>query len=970
MTFDGRQYNDQYILRQNFNQDFAEIENCDIERNPTWEGFNSQDFFLRKRDWVQVVEEVEWTIIKQKKAFWWTIFYTDTPKIYFYDWENLEDWTPEEDIIYDDSFDRQIFQTTYLWGWRYPDDETEYTVLRPERSNLLVADNDGIYVYTPEWEKIMDYQYPSWYSSNHNELHINPFDNYNTIYFLNRGNYTIYKITISDFLSGNNGEETFDITNDIFEELDEGADILDIFLLPLDEWKEFWIYLDVDGEKIYIMKMDSAFNKVDFVEVEEDWDDSFTYDALVRPNRSSKSIPFTSLNGRAAYVSDDLEIIDHLWSQFFRVDSFSDDWVGFIWYDHVYWNYYVWWWDQFYKYESILDSPQTLGIEVPSGSWDSIDILDSFSLVIMDDDGKVQKINRLNFWVESTYQAPPTPDWNIYDNITVSSDWTIYILSRRDGYVLHLSKDFEVLDDFQIDSFSVSGGTGYFFQALRQDETEFEQNDIHFEQELKDDEWNVNPEAYINKYVYIKSKAEGWVNESQYQWRFIRNVKTEDFDEFNKTLVLSRDWDIPLNGWDTAIFFNRFAEQFWFPQIRRESNPDELLSIDNEWNIFFWDFPDARRFVEFDNRMFKLPREAQWLVPSLSTNYQIFDIDNVVNFYDTWEIVNIDSVWWALMVFFKHKIWAVTKVVLDEERWEFLYDYDDVFKFGLYSPESYNFGKWWLRAFGDDHKLYTLSFDLESWWVVNPSATDQWEILQDFFDDFDGWEVYIYMVEDNLRVVYKWDGFTNIYKYYSQWKWWIKDSYKIWWTYWKDFVKVWPNVYSQYENKLVKRWGIDDLWENIKQRLVMYWPKEWQFRLLQLLWVKIKTWFDYHNKVDWDLKVISWAGIEAEIDLDIGNTRVIKDLNASLQDTEWTFWETLIWKAEFGWWVWSKITGNIAEVFYISAWLNLAGDYYKVVLENNSDKQFYFGWLVVVYTMHQSLSNWHNYWNIPLKFNE
>lgn len=379
----------------------------------------------------------------------------------------------------------------------------------------------------------------------------------------------------------------------------------------------------------------------------------------------------------------------------------------------------------------------------------------------------------------------------------------------------------------------------------------------------------------VGKFIYITSGS--WQ-------RQIAQVDRVDvtWAPWSSLIYLDQEFNIAPSASDTFIVYNKLTDQVWFPQLRKWLSWNDinfLYSQDFDWYSHHWYVPNAYKIVRWDNRLFFLHQNRYSILPTDTRDYEQILLTKIIRL-GTQNILNIDVYGWYLFVFFSDRIGIIRKVVVDQATQDFVYIYQDLLDLWLYSENSYLIQGNDLYIFANDNRLYSVSIDVWGNGEVVWDTTDQWVSMVNYFSQLSWWEVYFNYNSGVLYMHHKInnpDG-TTIFKFNTTYQCWIVDEYSFAGNFYDKLYDIWPNRFIYKDNLFLTFWWTTDLWENIDQRIRIYWPVEPMMTLITLLQIKIRLWFDW-TAMWWKVKLSIWWYRQYRQESDIKDLDIIDKIN-------------------------------------------------------------------------------------------
>lgn len=373
---------------------------------------------------------------------------------------------------------------------------------------------------------------------------------------------------------------------------------------------------------------------------------------------------------------------------------------------------------------------------------------------------------------------------------------------------------------------------------------------------------------------------------------------------------------------------------------------ERLLSRDTEWNYNFLYFPNDRRIVKWDNRVFGLHKNRNTILPHNSQDPELVDTSLIVPLGSA-NAQNVDVFSGYLIVFFEDKIGLFKKV--DLWGWSFVYQYQDILSFWLFSENSYIIYWGNFYVFANDRRFYSISISSTSGGDILAVAEDQGQIMVNYFSQISGGDVRFTYSFGVLRLIHVTDEWTNVYKFTETYKSWLRDTYSQGWNLFQFLYNIDNVEYTCFDNSLYSLSWLLDVDENIDQRIRMVWPLQTFNDQFMIVKTKIRLWFGGENQL-WGRLVmkIGWNEVTT-VESDIAKLWIIDQINQAV----WWAWtmgsgvmgDLLMWGEP---WIW-EIDEYISEYIDIFQNIGKSWTYFDYEIINDTEKQLFFGWAQIIY---------------------
>lgn len=455
----------------------------------------------------------------------------------------------------------------------------------------------------------------------------------------------------------------------------------------------------------------------------------------------------------------------------------------------------------------------------------------------------------------------------------------------------------------------------------------------------------------IGKFAYL---SPSWGSSVAYrQQQLIVDIPT------NQKIKLTVDYDVwsyPTAGNKIQIY-NSMESQLWFPQLRKWATaPDStyLYARDTSWNNLFWSFPNYAKIIQWDNRLICLRKDRQGIVASTGRDLERMSTTTVE--FGNSQALNMVTYWGYLLIFFTDKVGLLKKLILDPTTWSFTYQYQDLLNVWLYSKKSF-LTEWGnLYMFGSDKKFYAVDLWTVTLGEVIAKTTDQGWLLVNYFSSFNGWDVTLHYVGGILYIVYRIWSVTQVFKYNSTYKVWLRDQYALWGNLLNFVYMIWIMRYTCSTNNIFAMTGIDDNGTNIRQYIKSYWVVEWAYDIFTWLAMKLRLWFDIYG-IWGKVKIAVWWTHLYRKEYDLSTLDIVQEINA-LIDNNWLFgsditanmllwWNAAITLAEL-----RNLYAELLDV-YLKVWKKWT--YLTFEIENSTARQLYIWAVLTYYNSHNPL---------------
>lgn len=458
--------------------------------------------------------------------------------------------------------------------------------------------------------------------------------------------------------------------------------------------------------------------------------------------------------------------------------------------------------------------------------------------------------------------------------------------------------------------------------------------------------------TFLWKYAYIKV----WSDTSRFQRMAVTEVPA------NNRIKVAWWFKIAPVAGNKIVFYNKMEEQLWIPQFRKWTSDDDkkyVFVYTKWWHTDRRFLPDKRTAVVWDNSIIQLTKDWRACIVSSNIDYEIPWL-NMIQFWNS-RAISLTAYGWYLMVFFENKVGIVKKDIINQEKWEYNYTYQDLVDVWLYSRDSYLVSWGNLYIFWNDKRLYSVDLSTISLWEIIGKLEDQGDTLVNYFDKFSGWSVRMYSQSWTLYVVYRWENDTQVFKYYWAFKAWLQDEYQFAWNFFNFLYNVKQDKYVCQWNTIYKMEWITDDWYNIVQRIRLYWPVQGMFDLFSLTMCKLRLWLS-NEWIGGRVEVTVWWYNPYIKSWDISKLPIVKEINMSIAEDD-SIGSNIIGNELFSWEPieLKSLLKKYSEILDISLKVGKRWSYFAVDIINDTDKQLVIGWIVVYYNSDNPLSTY-NKW--------
>lgn len=449
---------------------------------------------------------------------------------------------------------------------------------------------------------------------------------------------------------------------------------------------------------------------------------------------------------------------------------------------------------------------------------------------------------------------------------------------------------------------------------------------------------------FIGKYVYVSAWTAAWLR--QYQ---LISDQTSSTD-----IKVASIFPVDIQTWDTLIFYNSLEQQIFHTQLRNPADQDYLYARTQSWQNNYWYFPTSKQMVYWDNRIVSVKLDGKGLFFSDTQNLEVPTLLTVPFWNQT--VYSIAPYGSYLMAYFDNKIGVIRKITLTTTG-ATAYLYQDLVSTGIFSKNAYLIEWSNMYVLTRDRMLYSVEINTLTINELSANLVNQWTILQNFFNKFneDG-DVSFNEIGGVLRLIYKYNGKTEVYKYLETYEVWVRDTYSYGWNFMNWIYNLNGLLISAKDDKFVIFKGIQDLWTNIIQRIKIYWPVEGLMTTFTLLKVKLRIWFDWLNQI--------WGRIYASIGgyhlinrvYDLWDIEPIQEIN-QVMASQWLIWEPMIGQYEIGgeYYSFEQLKKIYPEIFDVGFNVGKKGDFFTLEVINDENKQLYIQVLNPIYNTESDL---------------
>lgn len=427
------------------------------------------------------------------------------------------------------------------------------------------------------------------------------------------------------------------------------------------------------------------------------------------------------------------------------------------------------------------------------------------------------------------------------------------------------------------------------------------------------------------KCIYIKTSTL-----AQFQIRQISQYVTA-----TKVYLSEMFYQVPAN-WDTWELYTEIYDMVVFNNLRK--TVETVLCIDTKSaHTSSLRYLAGNDSALFEWRLWLLNQYWTSIWGSLATwEYEILDPLAVIwtSKDNKWEsIKHIEVFQRYILCFYNNNISAIWKLWNDTNG-DPIFTITNILSWvSTFWVYSFIVKDWTPYFFANNKKIYTLWITAVSEWVLQWTLQDQWNVIQEGLNLIESTdEVRLYSDEKWLWIIIKWTSGTRIFKYYSNYQWWLLHTYTVLFSTnifkinWKEYFWIWKDICWY--------WWAEDLWNAINQKLVVTWPTQEYWSIFKLLQIKLLLWY-YTNLTDFDCTLELWQE----------PFKMIITKNATWMDyvtwnnqaaTDTTLWSNVLWYLILGWE--NPSEANLSKIWLV--WLRIWKwwIYYKITLTNKDNK--------------------------------
>ena len=409
----------------------------------------------------------------------------------------------------------------------------------------------------------------------------------------------------------------------------------------------------------------------------------------------------------------------------------------------------------------------------------------------------------------------------------------------------------------------------------------------------------------------------------------------------NESPTLSGTLTKATGSWDSTITFydsDKWSERFY--------------ARDTEWNEMYWYYPNDKKVLSWDNKIIWLHKNWQTILPRNAQDFEQILATKIVTLWSA-SAMNISVYGWYLIVFFADRIWLLRKTIIDTSTQDYIYTYQDLLDFWLYSEKSYIIRGGNLYIFWSDNRLYSITLTTASNSEVKATPKDQWALMIEYFQAITWGEVTFEYSRWVLRMIHSRDDWlTDIYKYFESYEGWIVDKYSAAWNLFKFMYNIGSDEYVPWDDKIYRLGWLQDWTDNIEQVIKLEWPLQEYMDIFTAQKIKRRLWFDGETKIGCNIKTTIWGSKKYIIEKDITKLTTVDSIN-----------QYITWSGTLGWWligdyvVWGEAwVWEIVEYYsdYIDIATNIGkkGSYIQIEFSNNTESQMIFWGVKLTYFLY------------------